>query len=74
MTIDWARTGSGSLMPVDHDSAGREGGNLAVWREGPRGDLQCRVLKKDEVPGPGEVLGTNHWGTCPQRGKFKRRK
>lgn len=62
--IDWATTPKDKQMPVNHSSAGVEGGDLAVWRDGQHGDLRCRVLKKGEQIGPGEILGTNHWRTC----------
>jgi hypothetical protein len=70
--IDWATTAStGAMMPVDHDSAGRESGTLAVWRA--EGKLQCRVLRKDEKPEGIEKRGTAHWSTCPQAGEHKRK-
>jgi hypothetical protein len=60
--IDWAETREGARMPVDHDSAGKPGGNLAVWRD--RGRLLCRDLRPGEEPAAGEKWGVNHWGTC----------
>jgi hypothetical protein len=66
--IIWAKTPAGANMPVDADSAGRGGGNLAVWRDGGRAGAQlyARVLTAGEQPDPkrGEHLGTCHWGTC----------
>lgn len=69
--IDWAKTTQGKLTPVDTDSAGVEGGNLAVWR-GPKGQLFCRVLTKDEAPWANEKWGTSHWATCPQSKTWKK--
>ena len=67
--IIWAMTEPGGKpMPVDADSAGAEGGTLAVWRAGgrPNAVLFCRVLPpgEDPDPGRGEHRGTAHWATC----------
>lgn len=68
--IDWATTVPGAApMPVNHDSAGKPGGDLAVWRNGPK--LMCRVLRAGETPGAGEIWGANHWGTCTKADDHK---
>lgn len=70
--IDWAATvQTGAMMPVDHDSAGAEGGTLAVWRTDD-GKLWCRALRKGEQPGGTEKRGTAHWSTCPTREEHRR--
>jgi hypothetical protein len=68
--LDFARTAAGKRMPVDRDSAGNPGGNLAVWRQGGR--LMCRVLRKGEDPGLGETWGTAHFVTCKNPERFRR--
>jgi hypothetical protein len=70
--IDFAVTATGSRMPVDHDSAGKPEGTLAVRRDPESGQLQCRVLAKDEDPGPGEIRGTSHYVTCPEPDRYRR--
>jgi hypothetical protein len=65
-------TESPTPHPVDHGSAGQEGGRLAVWRNGD-GVLCCRSLTKtDPELREGERLGTSHYGTCADPGRFRR--
>jgi hypothetical protein len=67
----WATTvPGGKQMPVDVGSAGKAGGNLAVWRQADK--LMCRVLKKGEAPLSSEWLGTNHWTTCKRAEDHRR--
>lgn len=69
--IDWTRSAAGQLMPVDVDSAGKDGGNLAVTRH-PNGDLTSRVITADAPLGEGEVLGLAHWASCPKARAHRR--
>jgi hypothetical protein len=64
--IDWAQhtDPTRKAQPVDHDSAGKEGGRLALWRDPQTGVLMFRYLSKKNPLRPGEKLGTSHWGTC----------
>jgi hypothetical protein len=61
-----------SRMPVDHASADRPGGNLAVWRD-QGGVLRFRVLRAGETPGRGEHLGLSHFASCAEPGVWRRR-
>lgn len=70
--IDWTvMSATGKAMPVDHDSAGKAGGTLAVWRTDDC-KLWCRALKKGEQPEGREKLATAHWSTCPNAKDHKR--
>lgn len=64
-----ARTQAGRAMPVDVGSAGKPGGNLAVWKAGDV--LMCRVLGKTRDLRPGEFIGTCHWSTCIAADDFR---
>jgi len=74
--FDWAVTVDGNMMPVDRDTAGKPGGNLAVTRVTDRGDghseLRCRVLGDGEQPGPAEKVAWPHWAVCSNPPKRKR--
>jgi hypothetical protein len=54
------------LVAVEHDSPGREGGDLAIRRKG--GQLYSRALEPGEKPRRGETLGTRHT-VCARKGR-----
>jgi hypothetical protein len=56
--VDWATERPGVLRAVEHDSAGRSEGRLALWRDS--GVLRCRMLAEDEQLRPGERRGVLH--------------
>jgi hypothetical protein len=70
--IDWAQPvdPTKKAQPVDHASAGREGGRLAVWRD-KQGVLRFHHISKANPLKPGEILGTSHWGTCKQAAQWR---
>lgn len=74
--LDWAvivKDGeAGGLMPVNRDSAGVPGGNLAVWRKGD--DLFCRALKRGEEPAGEEKWGMSHYADCPNAAAHRKRR
>ena len=63
-----------SPMPINHDSAGAEDGDLAVWRDPRTGELKCRRLKKEDTLAPSEKRGKNHWRTCKNPPKRRGKK
>lgn len=68
--IDWALTPRGAHMPVDRDSAGQPGGDLAVWRD-ELGNLRCRALQDGEELRSRERQGQSHWSTCGNARPFR---
>jgi hypothetical protein len=69
--IFFAVTEAGKRMPVDYDSAGAEGGTLAVRDDG--GVMRCRVLNPPATPlQPGEHRGTSHYVTCARPADHRR--
>lgn len=71
--IDWALLPSGKQHPVDHDSAGRPGGTLAVKRLDD-GSLTARVLKAGDQLLEDEKRGTSHFVTCPNASQHRRQR
>lgn len=73
--IFFAGTPAGRSMPVEAGTLDQDSGDLAVWRDGGDGSggpLFCRVLRKDESPGPGEHRGFSHWARCPHRDQHRK--
>lgn len=62
---------TGKPMPIDHESAGQPGGNMAVWYIGQ--ELVCRVLTADQPLREGEKMGLAHWATCKNARAHRRR-
>lgn len=70
--IDWAlKAGSNARMPFDRELFDKPGGEYAVWRacEGP-GGLRYRKLAAGDTLSPSEHLGTSHYRTCTNPGRF----
>lgn len=67
--IWWARNiETGKAMPVDVEPT--EGANVVLYRRGTA--CLARVLKKGELPAPGEKTRLNHFVTCPNREQHRR--
>lgn len=75
--IDWAYApeadpdGKVKSHPVDHDSADKPGGKLAVWRD-DSGVLRYRYLRKGDQLRRGEHTGISHFATCPNAAQHRK--
>lgn len=69
--IVWAKTATGSLMPLDAQPV--PDGNVAAYRDAS-GDVRARVLKAGEEPQPHERRGVSHFATCASADQHRKRK
>jgi hypothetical protein len=75
-----AETPKGRMMPVDREPS--PGGNVKLFRR-PDGSIRCEVLGPDAAQqleqaaallGGSTQLRKSHFVTCPQAGRFRRRR
>lgn len=62
---------TGKAMPIDAESAGQPGGNMAVFYVGKT--LCCRVITADAPLREGEKMGLAHWASCKNSRAHRRR-
>lgn len=66
--IEWARTGTGKLMPIEYD----DGGTLLAW-PGIAGELCCAVaVEPNDITMPGVQRAVSHFALCPKADEHRR--